>query len=261
MSRLEELFRSRKKKALLMPYITGGYPTIHECRHVLDAFVAGGADMIELGVPFSDPLADGPVVQASAQRALDEGVTPDDVLALAGEFSGRLPVVLLVYFNCVYAYGQERFVDAAAQAGVSGLIVPDLPVDEAGEFAGICRARGVDPILLVAPTSTDERISMIAAQASGFIYCVSVAGVTGARTSLSQQLPDFLARVRAKTDVPLAVGFGVSTPDHAAAVAEYADGVIIGSRLISMVAEAGDIDIAVRAVTSFLSLINEVLEP
>jgi tryptophan synthase alpha chain len=261
MSRLEELFRSRTKKALLMPYITGGYPTIHECRHVLDAFVAGGADMIELGVPFSDPLADGPVVQASAQRALDEGVTPDDVLALAGEFSGRLPVVLLVYFNCVYAYGQERFVDAAAQAGVSGLIVPDLPVDEAGEFAGICRARGVDPILLVAPTSTDERISMIAAQASGFIYCVSVAGVTGARTSLSEQLPDFLARVRAKTDVPLAVGFGVSTPDHAAAVAEYADGVIIGSRLISMVAEAGDIDIAVRAVTSFLSLINEVLEP
>ena len=261
MSRLEELFRSRTKKALLMPYITGGYPTIHECRHVLDAFVAGGADMIELGVPFSDPLADGPVVQASAQRALDEGVTPDDVLALAGEFSGRLPVVLLVYFNCVYAYGQERFVDAAAQAGVSGLIVPDLPVDEAGEFAGICRARGVDPILLVAPTSTDERISMIAAQASGFIYCVSVAGVTGARTSLSEQLPDFLARVRAKTDVPLAVGFGVSTPDHAAAVAEYADGVIIGSRLISMVAEAGDIDIAVRAVTSFLSLINKVLEP
>ena len=261
MSRLEELFRNRKKKALLMPYITGGYPTIHECRHVLDAFVAGGADMIELGVPFSDPLADGPVVQASAQRALDEGVTPDDVLALAGEFSGRLPVVLLVYFNCVYAYGQERFVDAAAQAGVSGLIVPDLPVDEAGEFAGICRARGVDPILLVAPTSTDERIGMIAAQASGFIYCVSVAGVTGARTSLSEQLPDFLARVRAKTEVPLAVGFGVSTPDHAAVVAEHADGVIIGSRLISLVAEAGDVDIAVRAVTSFLSLINEVLEP
>ena len=260
MSRLEDLFRNRKKKALLMPYITGGYPTMHECRHVLDAFVDGGADIIELGVPFSDPLADGPVVQASAQKALDEGVTPDDVLALAAQYSERLPVVLLVYYNCIFAYGPENFAEAAAGAGVSGLIVPDLPVDEATEFVGICHARGVDPILLVAPTSPDERIKMIVAQASGFIYCVAVAGVTGARVSLSDQLPEFLARVRARTDVPLAVGFGVSTPEHAAVVAEHADGVIIGSKLISLVGEAGDIDIAVRAVKSFLSQVNEVLE-
>lgn len=260
MSRLEDLFKGRKKKALLMPYITGGYPTMHDCRHVLDAFIAGGADMIELGVPFSDPLADGPVVQASAQRALEEGITPDDVLVLAGEYSGRLPVVLLVYYNCVFAYNQGRFVKAAADAGVSGLIVPDLPVDEATEFVEVCRTYSVDPILLVAPTSPDQRIEMIAAQASGFIYCVSVAGVTGARTSLSEQLPAFLTRVRAKTNIPLAVGFGVSTPQHAAVVAKYADGVIIGSKLISMVADADDIDIACRSVTSFLSQVNEVLK-
>ncbi len=260
MSALKELFANRQKKALLMPYITGGYPSMHACGHVLDAFIEGGADMIELGVPFSDPLADGPVVQASAQQALDEGVTPVDVLELASRYSGRLPVVLLVYYNCVFACGQKEFVKAAAAAGVSGLIVPDLPVDEASEFIDICRAHGVDPILLVAPTSTDERIEMIAARASGFIYCVSVAGVTGARASLSGQLPGFLARVRAKTEVPLAVGFGVSSPEQAAAVACHADGVIIGSKLISIVRDAGEIDIAGRAVKTFLSQMNEALK-
>ncbi len=259
MSVLQELFDNRQKKALLMPYITGGYPSLHGCGHVLDAFIEGGADMIELGVPFSDPLADGPVVQASAQQALDEGVTPDDVLELASRYSSRLPVVLLVYYNCIFAYGQDRFAAAAAGAGVNGLIVPDLPVDEASEFIEACRACGVDAILLVAPTSTGERIEMIAAQASGFIYCVSVAGVTGARTSLSDRLPEFLERVRAGTDVPLAVGFGVSTPEQAAAVARYADGVIIGSKLISIVRDAGEIDIAARAVKTFLSQVNEVL--
>jgi len=259
MSRLQELFRQSRKKALLMPYTTGGYPDMHGCRHVLEAFIAGGADMVEMGVPFSDPLADGPVVQASTQKALDSGVTPDDVLALAAEFSSRVPVVLMVYYNCVFAYGQDRFVDAAAAAGVSGIIVPDLPVDEAEEFMVSCRERDIDPILLVAPTSPDERIELIASHASGFIYCVSVTGVTGARASLSDQLPAFLERVRARTDVPLAVGFGVSTPEHAAEVAKYADGVIIGSRLISMVGDANDIEVAGRAVESFLKEVNEVL--
>ncbi|MBI5871170.1 MAG: tryptophan synthase subunit alpha [Actinobacteria bacterium] len=260
MSRLEEIFRGSGKKALLMPYTTGGYPTMHECRHVLEAFISGGADMIEMGVPFSDPLADGPVVQASTQQALEQGVTPDDVLQLASEFSSRIPVVLMVYYNCVFAYGQDRFIEAAAAAGVDGLIVPDLPVDEGTDFIDACRARGVDPILLVAPTSPDERIELIAKAASGFIYCVSVAGVTGARTSLSDQLPGFIARVRARTDVPLAIGFGVSTPEHAAEVARYADGVIIGSRLINIVSEAPDIDTAGRAITNFLNEVNEVLK-
>lgn len=259
MSRLADLFKGRVKKALLMPYTTGGFPNMADCRRVLEAFAAGGADIIELGVPFSDPLADGPVVQASTQMALDEGVTPDDVLALAGEFTGRLPVVLLIYYNCVFAYGQERFVEAAAGAGVDGLIVPDLPVDEAGEFIEACRAHGVDPILLVAPTTPDARIRMVAEKASGFIYCVSVTGVTGARTSLSDQLPAFLGRVRASTDVPLAVGFGVSEPGQAAEVASYADGVIIGSRLIKMVSDAPDIDTACREVEQFLNEVNEVL--
>ncbi|MHB1361868.1 MAG: tryptophan synthase subunit alpha [Thermoleophilia bacterium] len=260
MSRLEDVFAASSKKALLMPYTTGGYPSMHECRHVMESFISGGADMIELGVPFSDPLADGPVVQASSQRALEQGVTPDDVLTLASEFSARIPIVLMVYYNCVFAYGQDRFIEAAAAAGVNGLIVPDLPVDEATEFMVSCRERGVDPILLVAPTSPDDRIDLIAENASGFIYCVSVTGVTGARTSLSDQLPAFLERVRARTRVPLAVGFGVSTPEHAAEVARHADGVIIGSRLISLVSDAQDIDIAGRAVEHFLKEVNEVLE-
>ncbi|RJQ46389.1 MAG: tryptophan synthase subunit alpha [Gaiellales bacterium] len=249
---LRELFDSRERKALLMPYTTGGYPDMDGCRRVLDAFIAGGADMIELGVPYSDPLADGPVVQASTQQALEAGVNTDDVLDLAREYSGRLPVVLLVYYNCVLAYGQERFVKAAAAAGVSGLVAPDLPVDEAGEFLDACRGAGVDPILLVAPTSTDDRIRLIAENASGFIYCVSVAGVTGARTTLSSGLPDFLGRVRMRTDVPLAVGFGVSTPEQAAEVAQYADGVIIGSRLISIVRDAPDIGTACEEIESLL---------
>ena len=259
MSRLEALFRDSGKKALLMPYTTGGYPSMHDCRHVLDAFIAGGADMIEMGVPFSDPVADGPVVQASAQMALDQGVTPDDVLQLASEFSGRVPVVLMVYYNCVFAHGIERFVAAAAAAGVDGLIIPDLPVDEGGEFIEACRSRGVDPILLVAPTSPDERIELIARSASGFIYCVSVAGVTGARTVLSDKLPEFLGRVRAHTSVPLAVGFGVSTPEPAAEVAKNADGVIIGSRLINLVSEAPNIDVACRSLVTFLKDVNKVL--
>ncbi|MEK7817517.1 MAG: tryptophan synthase subunit alpha [Actinomycetota bacterium] len=260
MSRLQKQFEGRSKKALLIPYITGGFPDMEGCRRVLESFIKGGADIIELGVPFSDPLADGPVVQASSQKALDEGVTPEDVLALAGEFSGRLPVVLLIYYNCIYAYGQDRFLKAAAAAGVSGLVVPDLPVDEATEFVAACGTHGVDPILLAAPTSPDERIEMIAENASGFIYCVSVTGVTGARTSLSDQLPAFIARVRKRTAVPLAVGFGVSEPEHAAEVARHADGVIIGSRLISIVSDAGGIDEACAAVEEFLESVNEVLQ-
>lgn len=257
--RLRALFDNRAKKALLMPYTTGGYPDRDGCRKVLEAFIAGGADMIELGVPYSDPLADGPVVQASTQQALDAGINTDDVLALAAEFSDRLPVVLMIYYNCVLAYGLERFVAAAAAAGVAGLIVPDLPVDEAGELMAACRNRDIDPILLVAPTSTDDRIQLIADNASGFIYCVSVAGVTGARTSLSADLPDFLGRVRLRTRMPLAVGFGVSTPEQAAEVAVHADGVIIGSRLITLVRDAPDIEAACRSIESLLAEVNEVL--
>lgn len=259
MSRLEQAFHESSKRALLMPYITGGFPDMDGCRSVLEAFIAGGADIIELGVPFSDPLADGPVVQASAQTALDTGITLKDVLQLAGDVSHRLPVVLLVYYNCVYAYGQERFLEEAAAKGVDGLVVPDLPVDEAADFISACRRQGVDPILLVAPTSPQARIEQIGSNASGFIYCVAVAGVTGARSSLSDGLPQFIEKVRASTDVPLAVGFGVSGAEQAAEVSKFADGVIIGSRLISIVSEAEDIDDACDAVEDFLNVVNGVL--
>ncbi|MBE0429407.1 MAG: tryptophan synthase subunit alpha [Thermoleophilia bacterium] len=259
MSRLQELFKDRGQKTLLMPYTTGGFPNMPECRLILEAFIRGGADMIELGVPFSDPLADGPVVQSSTRQALQQGIIPDDVFGLAREFSSRLPVVLLVYYNSVFSYGQEKFAAAAADAGVDGIIVPDLPVDEADEFIETCRGHGVDPVLLVAPTTPDSRIAMVAEKASGFIYCVSVAGVTGARASLDEQLPDFLGRVRKQTNIPLAVGFGVSEPEHAAVVAQYADGVIIGSRLIKMVSDAESIETACREIEMFLRDVNQVL--
>ena len=258
--RLRQLFDDRSGKALLMPYTTGGYPDMDDCVAVLEAFIEGGADMIELGVPYSDPLADGPVVQESTQRALDKGVNTDDVLQLAGRFSERVPVVLLIYYNCVLAYGTDKFVQAAADAGISGLIVPDLPVDEADGFIEACRNKAVDPILLVAPTSTNDRIRMIAAKATGFIYCVSVAGVTGARDSLSSSLPEFMGRVRSQTETPLAVGFGVSTPEQAREVAGYADGVIIGSKLITMIRDAADIETACRQVKEYLSDIKKVIQ-
>jgi tryptophan synthase alpha chain len=251
-SGLTEFFRA-VGRPLLMPYAVGGFPDREGCLAVLRAYLAGGADLMEIGIPFSDPLADGPVIQAASQVALRGGTRPGDVLELAGVVAAEgAKVVLLAYLNTVLAFGTERFFDRCREKGVLGVVVPDLPVEEASPVQEIARERGVDVILLAAPTSTDSRLARIAAAASGFIYCVSTTGVTGARASLRGDLPQFIARLRRHTTLPLAVGFGVSTPAQADEVAGYADGVIIGSALVDLVARSDRLEQAVDELTELL---------
>jgi tryptophan synthase alpha chain len=236
-----------------MPYAVGGYPDPPSCLQILKAYVEQGADLIEMGIPFSDPLADGPVIQGASQLALRGGVRPDHVLELAGLAAGEgARIVLLCYLNTILACTPERFFARCGEVGVLGVVVPDVPVEEATELQRIGRARGVDVILLAAPTSTDARLAKIAAAASGFIYCVSTTGVTGARAALREDLPDFIARIRRHTDLPLAVGFGVSTAEQAEELAGYADGVIIGSALVDIVARSESVPGALAELGRFL---------
>lgn len=251
-SSLTSLFKEAGRP-LLMPYAVGGYPDSADCLRIVETYLKSGADLVELGIPFSDPLADGPVIQGASQVALRSGVRPADVLDIAKEAAGKgAKLVLLSYLNTILAFGPERFFERCGDSGVLGVVVPDVPVEEAADLQTTARARGVDVILLAAPTSTDERLARIAAAASGFIYCVSTTGVTGARSALRQDLPDFVARIRRHTDLPLAVGFGVSTVEQAEAVAGYADGVIVGSALVDMIASAEDLQEGLESVSRYL---------
>ncbi len=219
-----------------MPFATAGYPTPERSEEWVLALVRGGADMIEIGVPFSDPLADGATVQRTSQIALRHGVTLADAIAMTRRLRENhgvtVPILLMGYFNPMLQYGLERLAADSAAAGVDGYIVPDLPAEESDELLEVCRQQGLDLIFLLAPTSTDERIEAVARRASGFVYCVSLTGVTGQRAALPD-LHDYLARVRARTDVPLAIGFGVSTPEHVRQVGEVADGAVVASALIN----------------------------
>ena len=222
-----------------MPYQVMGYPTREAGLDTIRQVVAAGADLLELGVPFSDPLADGPTIQVATQKSLENGTTLNDCLAMTRELRAEgieTPAVFMGYVNPLMAYGLERFVQDAAEAGVDGLIVPDLPPEEADELTALAEAQGMALIYLLAPTSTEERIKMVAERAKGFIYLVSLTGVTGDRSSISADLGDFVARVRKHTDVPLAVGFGIGNGKQAATVAEVADGVIVGSALVKRAA-------------------------
>jgi tryptophan synthase alpha chain len=229
----------KEGRTALVPYLTGGYPTLERAREVGEAYLEAGADVLEIGVPFSDPLADGPTIQDTSMRALENGADLDYCLELASAFSGRVPVVFLLYYNVILARGTERFLQEVAEAGVSGLVIPDLPVDEAGRFAELAAAAGVAFCPLVAPTSTDGRVSRVGEMATGFVYCVSVAGVTGVRDSLPQGAVELLRRVRARTDAPVALGFGIGSAGAAVEAAEEADGIIIGSKLMRLVEEGG----------------------
>ena len=218
-----------------MPYFTLGFPTHLASLEVVEAIAAAGADLIELGVPFSDPLADGPAIQHSTQIALENGSTVKECLesvCILRERDVSQPLLLMGYYNPILAYGPERFIADAGQAGTDGLIVPDLPMEEAGVLEAACQQNGLALVYLVAPTTTDERLAQVTAHSTGFVYIVSLTGVTGVRSSLSAGLPEFLQRVRRVTDKPLAVGFGISTPEQAARVGEIAEGVIIGSAVI-----------------------------
>jgi tryptophan synthase alpha chain len=232
-------FAGHDKRAALMPYLMGGYPSIEGSVESGLAAADAGADVLELGVPFSDPLADGPVIHAAAVEALASGATLHGVLGACERLAVRVPVVLMVYANVVFTAGVEAFALRAASAGASGLIVPDLPHDEAGDLRAACDAEGLALVPLVAPTTTAERIAEIGADARGFVYTVSLTGTTGERADLPPDLTETVGRVRAASTVPVAVGFGISTPDHARAVAEVADGVIVGSRVVRAAGEGG----------------------
>lgn len=225
----------------LIAYLTAGFPELSATQELIPALLEGGVDVVELGVPFSDPLADGPTIQRASQRALEQGVTPQFVLDQVSGLRRRgvtAPLLLMGYYNPILAYGLERFGQAAQKAGVDGLIVPDLPPEEAGDLVAATESRAIDVIRFLAPTTTEERMAKVCALATGFIYCVSLTGVTGARDSLPAELPGFLRRVRASTALPIAVGFGISRPEHVAAVRNLADAVIVGSALIDAIERA-----------------------
>lgn len=240
--RIAEAFaraRADGRRAALMPYVMGGFPDLESSRRIGLAYVEAGANLIELGVPFSDPLADGPVIHAAATAALRAGATVEGVLEVGRAIAEHVPVVVMCYANPIYARGAERFLEALLAAGASGLIVPDLPLEEAGELRELCDARELALVPLVAPTTPDDRLAEIGASARGFLYAVSLVGITGERASLAAGLEPMLARVAARTDVPVAVGFGIGNPEQAAAAAQAgADGVIVASRLVRAAAEA-----------------------
>ena len=233
-------FAGHGRRAALMPYLMGGFPDLDTSRAVGAACADAGADLVELGVPFSDPVADGPTIHAAATRALASGATVDGVLGVCESVAARLPVVLMVYANTVLAGGAEEFVARAARAGAAGMIVPDLPHDEARELRTACDVRGLALVPLVAPTTSSERLAAVGRDARGFVYTVSLAGTTGERGQLSTDLEALVERVRtAAKPTPVAVGFGIAGPEQARAVAEIADGVIVGSRVVRAVGEGG----------------------
>lgn len=242
MSRIAETFARLRAagRVALMPYLTVGFPERDSALALVPAMEAAGASLFELGVPFSDPLADGATIQRSAQRALGHGVTLADCITTTArlrEKGVRAPLLLMGYYNPLLRYGVERACAELAAAGGDGWIIPDLPPEEAGELRRTALAHGLDLIMLVAPTTPEERIAQIAAQASGFIYVVALTGVTGARQSMAANLGEVLARVRRHSDLPLVVGFGISRPEHVAEVGRLADGAIVGSALIAHLEE------------------------
>jgi len=240
-------------RAALMPYMMAGYPDRETSLAIAAAYVDSGADLVELGVPFSDPLADGPTIHAAATAALAAGATLESALEVCGSISGRVPVVLLVYSNMVLAHGgAHEFARRAAAAGAAGAIVPDLPLDEAGEIREALADAGLALIPLLAPTTPPERRARICAAAQGFVYVVSTVGTTGERRQLPPGLAELVVATKTEADVPVAVGFGIGTPEQVGEVGEVADGVIVGSRLVRTAGEAGSAESAAEAVAEFL---------
>jgi tryptophan synthase alpha chain len=256
-----ESLRETKRKALI-PYITAGDPHPALTVPLMRALVEAGADILELGVPFSDPMADGPVIQRSGERALKHGVGLSDVLSIVAQFrkdDGVTPLVLMGYANPIEAMGTAKFVAAAKSAGVDGAIVVDYPPEECADFSTLLRANGIDPVFLLAPTSSDKRIHEVARVGSGYIYYVSLRGVTGAAHIDLAEVNSRIPKIRAATKLPIGVGFGIRDAESARRVAQTADAVVIGSRIIQEI-EAGDAEQAVARVKAFLKPIRQALD-
>ncbi len=258
MNKIDSVF-SQSGHTALIAYITVGYPSIEATLKVVPLLAASGCDMVELGIPFSDPLADGATIQKASFAALGNGVTPKLCLEVAGQLSHRvsIPLVFMSYFNPLFSYGLQEFCGACIGSGIDGLIIPDLPPEEGSLLEAISQRQGLDLIYLLAPTSTRERIRLVAERSRGFIYMVSVTGVTGARQRLPADLEAFVTRVRRETDKPLCVGFGISTPEQAGRVARIADGVIVGSRLIQLMEAEDDF---IPPVTNFIEGLRQALD-
>jgi len=245
-SRISKVFNDLPEgEGALVAYVMGGDPDVQTSAKVLEAVVRGGADIVEVGIPFSDPIADGKSIQAAGVRALSAGTTPKDVLGMVSAFRARsdVPVAVMTYYNVLYSNGLGRFFDSAEENGVDGVIIPDLPLDEAADCAAMAKARGIDTILLAAPTTSPDRMKAIVKHASGFLYLVSLLGVTGARSSLQQGTPALIkfARKYTKGKVPLGVGFGISEPAHVREVLNSgADAVIVGSGIVDRVSKQSE---------------------
>lgn len=248
MSKIRKAFENGKA---FIPFVTGGDPTLDVTEQLLYAMQDAGADLIEIGIPFSDPVAEGIVIQEANERALGAGCTTDKLfdMILRARQRVTVPMVFLTYVNPIYTYGKERFMKRCVECGMDGIIVPDLPYEEKEELSGVCEQYDVDLISLIAPTS-HERIRMIAKEAKGFVYCVSSLGVTGVRSEIKTNIAEMTKMVKEETDVPCAVGFGISTPEQAVAMARVSDGAIVGSAIVKLVAKHGEN--AVSAVAQYV---------
>lgn len=240
MSRIRQVFRSLDGGAALVAYVMGGDPDVDTSEKVIESVIGGGADIVEIGIPFSDPIADGKSIQEAAVRSLASGTTPSQVLGLVRRIRQRhdTPVAIMTYYNILYSPGLARFLSEARAAGVDGLIIPDLPFDETDEYTRLAKRHSLDTILLAAPTSSSERISSLVSRSTGFLYLVSLLGVTGARSSVSDETTGLVRRIKSQTSgkIPLGVGFGISKPEHVRAVVDAgADAVIVGSGIVNLV--------------------------
>lgn len=255
MSNIRNAFANGKA---FIPFITCGDPSLEITEQIVYAIEEAGADLIELGIPFSDPTAEGPVIQEANVRALNNGVTTDKIFDMVRRIrkNTSIPMVFMTYANVVFSYGTERFVKTAREIGMDGLILPDVPFEEKEEFDTVCKAYDLDLISLIAPTSED-RIAMIAREASGFVYCVSSLGVTGVRTSITTDVGAMVRLVKAEKDIPCAVGFGISTPDQAKKMADLSDGAIVGSAIVKICAKYGEA--CVPYVKEYVASMKEAL--
>ena len=261
MSRIEKRLASLNGNKALVAFYTAGDPDLSASKDIFEVIEKNGADIIEIGVPFSDPLADGPIIQASSHRSLQKGTTLKKIIQLVADIrkTSELPIILMTSFNPVFVYGKKEFVADAVKAGVDGMIIPDLPPEEAEEFLGI--AEGLDMVFLLAPTSTPARIQQVGKVSKGFIYYISLTGTTGTKEALSAGLKNKVNEIKKSVSLPVLVGFGVSGPEQAKQAAEASDGVIIGSAIVKLIAEHSDPAERDRKLADFLASIKKAINP